>query len=178
MYLLFLALVNKKLNIIIFCVLCLGFIGCDQVTKGWARSYLDNREPVSIFHDTIRLIYVENTGAFMSWGAEWSQNMSFWIFTILPVALLLSFLVYVLKKWSQISILQAISFCMIFSGGIGNVIDRIVRHRHVTDFINLGFQDFRTGIFNVADLYVTIGVLFFAFSSLKPSKKLPDQDLL
>jgi signal peptidase II len=178
MYLLFLSLVNKKLNIIIFCVLCLGFIGCDQVTKGWARSYLDNREPVSIFHDTIRLIYVENTGAFMSWGAEWSQNMSFWIFTILPVALLLSFLVYVLKKWSQISILQAISFCMIFSGGIGNVIDRIVRHRHVTDFINLGFQDFRTGIFNVADLYVTIGVLFFAFSSLKPSKKLPDQDLL
>jgi len=169
---------NKRINILIFSLLCLGFIGCDQVTKGWARSYLDNREPISIFHDTIRLIYVENTGAFMSWGAEWSQKLSFWVFTILPIALLFGFLYFVLRKWNQISLLQVISFCMIFSGGIGNVIDRIVRHRHVTDFINLGFQDFRTGIFNVADLYVTLGVILFAFSSLKPIQKSADQDLL
>ena len=169
---------NKRINILIFCLLCLGFIGCDQATKGWARSYLDNREPISIFHDTIRLIYVENTGAFMSWGAEWSQNLSFWVFTILPIVLLFGFLYFVLKKWNQISLLQVISFCMIFSGGIGNVIDRIVRHRHVTDFINLGFQDFRTGIFNVADLYVTLGVILFTFSSLKPNQKSADQDLL
>ena len=169
---------NKRINILIFCLLCLGFIGWDQATKGWARSYLDNREPISIFHDTIRLIYVENTGAFMSWGAEWSQNLSFWVFTILPIVLLFGFLYFVLKKWNQISLLQVISFCMIFSGGIGNVIDRIVRHRHVTDFINLGFQDFRTGIFNVADLYVTLGVILFTFSSLKPIQKSADQDLL
>lgn len=169
---------SKRINILIFCLLCFGFIGCDQATKGWARSYLDNREPISIFHDTIRLIYVENTGAFMSWGAEWSQNLSFWVFTILPIALLFGFLYFVLKKWNQISSLQLISFCMIFSGGIGNVIDRIVRHRHVTDFINLGFQDFRTGIFNVADLYVTLGVILFTFSSLKPIQKPIDQDLL
>jgi len=96
----------------------------------------------------------------------------------LPIALLFGFLYFVLRKWNQISLLQVISFCMIFSGGIGNVIDRIVRHRHVKDFINLGFQDFRTGIFNVADLYVTLGVILFAFSSLKPIQKSADQDLL
>src|SRR4249919_3193473 len=157
---------NKRINILIFCLLCLGFIGCDQATKGWARSYLDNREPISIFHDTIRLIYVENTGAFMSWGAEWSQNLSFWVLTILPIALLFGFLYFVLKKWNQISLLQVISFCMIFSGGLGNVIARIVRHGHVADLIN------------VADLYVTLGVTLFTFSSLKPIQKSADQDLL
>lgn len=152
-------------------MLCTTFIGCDQATKGWARAYLDNREPLSFLNDTIRLIYVENTGAFMSWGAEWSKEMSFWVFTILPIALLGSFLWYVFKTWQKLTLLQALSFCMIFSGGIGNVIDRVVRHRHVTDFINLGFQDFRTGIFNIADLYVTCGVLLFAFSSLKGNEK-------
>lgn len=162
---------KNKFNITVFVVLCTAFIGCDQATKGWARSYLDNRGPLSFFHDTIRLIYVENTGAFMSWGAEWSQQMSFWIFTLLPILLLSGFLVFVMKKWNRISPLQALAFCMILSGGLGNVMDRMLRHRHVTDFINLGILDFRTGIFNVADLYVTLGVFLFAFSSLKAGER-------
>ena len=49
-------------------------------------------------------------------------------------------------------------FAFIFSGGIGNIIDRIMFDRHVVDFMNLGVNNLRTGIFNFADVYVTTGV--------------------
>jgi signal peptidase II len=39
----------------------------------------------------------------------------------------------------------------IFAGGIGNLIDRIFRDRHVIDFMNLGSSQIGRGIFNVAD---------------------------
>jgi hypothetical protein len=54
-----------------------------------------------------------------------------------------------------------------FSGGMGNITDRVLYNRHVTDFINLGIMNIRTGIFNVADLYVTIGVLMLLIGYIR-----------
>ena len=55
--------------------------------------------------------------------------------------------------------MKVFSLAMVFSGGIGNIFDRIVYDRHVTDFINMGIGNIRTGIFNVADICVTAGVI-------------------
>ena len=55
--------------------------------------------------------------------------------------------------------MKIFSIALVFSGGIGNIIDRIVFDRHVTDFMNLGIGNIRTGIFNVADICVTAGVI-------------------
>jgi len=65
--------------------------------------------------------------------------------------------------------MKMFSIALVFSGGIGNIIDRIVFDRHVTDFMNVGFGNLRTGIFNVADMCVTAGVigLFIFFNDKK-----------
>jgi signal peptidase II len=55
--------------------------------------------------------------------------------------------------------MKVFSLAMIFSGGIGNIIDRILFDRHVTDFMNIGFGNIRTGIFNVADMCITAGAI-------------------
>ncbi len=47
---------------------------------------------------------------------------------------------------------------LIFAGGGGNIIDRVLFDRHVPDFMNIGNQ-VRTGIFNVADGCITVGAL-------------------
>ena len=53
-----------------------------------------------------------------------------------------------------------------------NIIDRILFDRHVTDFMNLGIQNIRTGIFNVADICVTAGAIgLLLFCSDTPAKK-------
>jgi signal peptidase II len=54
---------------------------------------------------------------------------------------------------------------------LGNIIDRLVYDRHVTDFMNLGIGSLRTGIFNVADMCVTggvIGLLIVSYTEKKP----------
>ena len=62
-----------------------------------------------------------------------------------------------------------VAFILVFSGGIGNLADRVLFDRHVTDFINIGIGNLRTGIFNVADIYVTTGVLMLCFNYVRKS---------
>jgi len=59
---------------------------------------------------------------------------------------------------------KTIALAAIFSGGLGNLIDRIFFDRHVTDFMNVGIGSLRTGIFNVADMCVTGGVIVLFFT--------------
>lgn len=153
-----------KIMLLVFCAF--GFIGCDQVTKGLAKEHLMGGESVSYFHDTFRLVYVENTGAFLGLGSDLPPAVSFWVFAILPLMLLASFALYIFYKSKELAFSKLFILTMIISGGLGNVIDRILYDRHVTDFMNMGIGSFRTGIFNVADVYITFGsiVLLLFFS--------------
>ena len=51
------------------------------------------------------------------------------------------------------------AFALIIAGGLGNIIDRLLFDRHVSDFMNIGIQNIRTGIFNFADVCVTAGAI-------------------
>ena len=133
------------------------------------------REPISYFHNTVRLEYVENTGAALSLGDSLSKPVSFWLLSILPLVFLLLVFVYVIRKMRELSTLQLLSFSMIIAGGLGNIIDRILFDRHVSDFMNIGISNLRTGIFNFADVCVTAGVigLLLSYRERKP-KPIPE----
>ncbi len=68
---------------------------------------------------------------------------------------------------------MALSFCLIIAGGMGNIIDRIFNDRHVSDFMSIGINNIRTGIFNVADVCVTAGVIgiFIVLNKNKDSRE-------
>jgi signal peptidase II len=53
----------------------------------------------------------------------------------------------------------------VIGGGIGNMIDRIL-HGSVTDFLHLKIGSFQTGIFNMADVSIMIGMAFLIYTSL------------
>jgi signal peptidase II len=63
------------------------------------------------------------------------------------------------------------SFALLFSGGIGNIIDRLLYDRHVPDFMNIGINNIRTGIFNFADVCVTVGVISLLLISYREKRK-------
>lgn len=117
----------------------------------------------------MRLQYVENTGAALSLGDNLPKAASFWLLSILPLVVLMGVFGYTLKNLQQMSTMKIFSIALVFSGGIGNIIDRIAFDRHVTDFMNVGIGGLRTGIFNVADMCVTAGVigLFIYFNDKK-----------
>jgi signal peptidase II len=57
--------------------------------------------------------------------------------------------------------LQTVAIALICGGGIGNLIDRVRFDGLVTDFLNVGAGPLRTGIFNVADMALMLGLLLF-----------------
>ena len=154
---------KSSIKIFLFCVSSIVFIGCDRATKDLAKEHLKNKEAVSYFHDTIRLEYAENTGAAMSFGDKLPKTASFLLLSIVPLIFLLLLFVYTIKHTKEFNSIKMFCIALIFAGGIGNITDRIFFDRHVPDFMILGIQNFRTGIFNFADVCVTAGVIGLLF---------------
>lgn len=150
---------KAHIKIFLFSLVALSAIGCDRVTKNLAKTHLAHREAISYCHDTFRLEYAENTGAAMSLGADWPGPARFWLFNVFPVAMLLLLLAYLVQHARQLHWVQVSSLALIFAGGMGNLIDRIFNDSRVPDFMILGIDTIRTGIFNVADMCITFGVL-------------------
>ena len=161
---------KKNLKIILFCLSCLTLISWDRATKSLAKEHLMNKEPVYYLHDTFRLEYIENTGAAMNFGDHLPKAVSFWLLSVLPLSFLLIAFAYVIKNVKNFNFLKLSAFVLIIAGGLGNIIDRLLFDRHVSDFMNIGIQNIRTGIFNFADVCVTAGAIVLLFAYRKTTQ--------
>jgi len=86
----------------------------------------------------------------------------------LPLIVLLILLYRTLTK-TDLNIWIIIAFAFVIGGGIGNLIDRIY-YGSVTDFFQIRLGVLKTGIFNMADVSVTFGVLLILLLSLTHKK--------
>ena len=158
---------NSKKNRYSLITLIVGLsIAFDQLSKIWVRNNFESYIEKSIIGDVFTLIKVENTGAFLGMGSELSEIPRILLLIVLPIIVLISITLYTYleKTLDQTSIT---GFSLIIGGGIANIFDRIV-YGSVTDFlyINLG-GIFKTGIFNIADVSVTTGMILILISSFK-----------
>jgi signal peptidase II len=129
-------------------------IGCDRVTKQIAETKLVGMPRQSFLADTIRLEYVENTGAFLSLGAEWPPAVRKAFFGIGNGVLLLAMVALAIRRrWPTLALFGVAFF---IAGGSSNLVDRMTRGS-VIDFMNVGLGPLRTGIFNVADMAIMLG---------------------
>jgi signal peptidase II len=158
---------KKSGKVWLFCIGCFLLISWDKTTKEMAKDHLMNKGAVSYFHDTFRLEYVENTGAAMSLGDHLSRDTGFWLLCAIPLLLLVCLFVYAIRHSSGLSMGKLSGFALIIAGGIGNILDRFLFDRHVTDFMNIGVLDVRTGIFNFADVWVSTGAVVLILSYRK-----------
>ena len=156
---------KRKRNLLITTIVFLS-IALDQISKIWVRNNFESYIENSIIGDILTLIKVENTGAFLGMGSELSETLRILLLIVLPIIVLISITIYTYidKTLDKISI---IGFSLIIGGGIGNIFDRIV-YGSVTDFLYLDFGGiFKTGIFNIADLSVTTGMILILIYSFK-----------
>lgn len=150
-------------------LILLTSIGCDQVSKNIAKSSLENSPPKSYFGETFRLQYAENSGAFLSLGSGLSKTTRFLLFTFLSGGLLIALFFYTIKS-RDLQRRHIFALSMILGGGASNMIDRIFNDGKVIDFMNMGIGSLRTGIFNMADVLIMVGmafILLFNFQSHK-----------
>jgi len=138
-------------------------IGCDRVTKHLAVRSLAGQPEQSWLADTVRLQYAENAGGFLSFGADWDPTTRTTVFTRATGAIL--FVLAVAAYRARHHLWAGLGLSLFVAGAASNWLDRITRGS-VIDFLNVGVGPIRTGIFNVADMAIMLGVAMFVLAKV------------
>lgn len=139
---------------IILAVVSILIIMLDQISK---LIMIDKN--INILPQVLSFSYTQNTG--VAFGLI-SNNI---IFVIIFNIVILGIIIKFLKENNEsIDYTVLVSLILILSGGIGNLIDRILK-RYVVDFIKFEFINFP--IFNVADISITLGIFILVIVIVK-----------
>ena len=155
---------SNLIKISIFCICSLLLIYVDQFTKKLAIKYLLNKEPIVVIDGILELVYTENQGA--AFGILQNRFELFYVITILVLFIIIYLLVK--TKLTFHNIPYFIFLVLIFSGAVGNFIDR-VKNKSVVDFIYFKPIDFP--VFNFADILITCGCIVLIISTLTIYRK-------
>ena len=155
---------NSSLVILIFLI--------DRISKIYVIS-LNKKflEPEIFSSKFINIYLVWNEG--IAFGLFSSNDINFYNITTFLIILIIMILFYMI---TQSQGLQKYSLFMILGGAIGNVFDRIL-YKSVPDFIDFHVNEFHWFIFNVADIFITIGVICMILTELIASNKKKHEDI-
>ena len=161
-------------RIIIILLVSVSCIGCDQSTKILADEYLPKNGMISYLNDTFRIGYTENIGSFLGAGSDLSSNLRFWLFVVFVGLVLVGLLIHLLVSSKHSALTQGAltGLTLAFSGGVSNFYDRLINNGAVIDFLNVGIGSLRTGIFNIADMAIMLGIALIVYASFKGSGRI------
>ncbi len=144
-------------TILILAAVIVGVVGVDQLTKWIAVSHLQVGQSVRWIRNVVHFTYVRNDGA--AFGMFSNHR---WVFMAFSSVAIIGLAVY-LFRFCKMGMWVKVALAFVIGGGIGNMIDRITVGS-VVDFIELPFLwlpilDMYFPVFNVADSFVTVGVV-------------------
>ncbi|MBN1694096.1 signal peptidase II [candidate division WOR-3 bacterium] len=150
-------IVNIKQRLF-FLPISLSVLFLDQLTKKWIMDTMLYGDSKSIIGNIVRFTFIRNPNSVF--GLRFGGPV---ISTSLTVIAFVFVLFLFFKSNNRFSL---VSFSLIIGGAMGNLTDRI-RYMEVVDFIDVGVTRWRWPTFNVADSFVTIGliliVIYFLF---------------
>jgi len=152
-------------RIALLMAMMIACVGCDQVTKTVAARELRGRAPVSLLGNVVCLTYAENSGGFLSLGGELPpaiRSTLFVAFAALGVFALFAFAV----ANRSLDLIQVLGMGLMASGGVGNLVDRVLLGS-ARDFLLLRVGPVHTGVFNLADVAVTLGFALLLFGRFR-----------
>ncbi len=141
----------------IFYLIIIGIIFfLDRISKS---KVLNNfNENIYFINDFINLDLIWNTG--IGFGILSTDSSLLYNFVSIVVLIIIFILLFMAIK-SKTS--EKIIFSVIIGGALGNLYDRLI-YNAVPDFIDLHYNNFHWFTFNVADIFITIGIIGFLFS--------------
>ncbi len=148
--------VIKKENFYFFLIVSVTFL-LDRFTKNKIiGNYSDSAYYVTNF---LNFDLIWNTG--IGFGLLNFDSSLFYNLISVLIAIVILFLFFLALKSPKF---DKIILSLIVGGAIGNFYDRVF-YKAVPDFIDLHFNDFHWFVFNVADIFITVGIIIFIFKS-------------
>ncbi len=146
-------------------VLTVILVIVDQVVKFLVSTYLNY---IDVIPKILYLSLEKNYG--VAFSMLWNNRLLILIISLL----LILFLIYLLNKdylsKGKNNKLLNVTYGLLFGGILGNLIDRIVRG-YVIDYIGVYIFNYKFPVFNLADSFITIGVILMIISTFKEEKK-------
>lgn len=152
---------TNKFNYLIYLFIVVSLVSLDQYTKSIILNYFELYESKTIIDGFFSLTYVQNFGA----GFSIMQNARTTFLIITPICLI-GFTYLFIRSNDKLS---KTALLLMISGTIGNFIDRIVRI-YVVDFLDFIIFGWDFPIFNVADIFLTVGVCLYIIALIKEEK--------
>ena len=145
---------RSKAKVIAGITIILLLIILDQATKSLAVIYLKDGPAFELIPGVSELYYLENQGA--AFSILWGKKTFFVVITV--VLFIIMFYLYLRMPENKRFNWAKIVFILLMSGAVGNLIDRCTRN-YVVDFFYFKLINF--AVFNVADIYITVGAFLF-----------------
>ena len=176
-------MVSSKIQFIKYLLFSLFLFLLDQVSKilivkhfsiydrGWKTE--DNLYQIPIIDPILIFKRIDNKG--IAFGLDSNGDFNY-IITPLTILLTVAIIIFLYKNISKKNKVVSLSLAMILGGALGNLYDRLYSGA-VVDFIWIGItQNIRWDyIFNLADTFITIGMIILLFSDLFTKKKLKSE---
>ncbi len=141
--------INKRIFLNLFIIIFVFIF--DQISKSYVIYYLDLNNKEIYLTNFLNLQLIWNEG--IAFGLLSSDNNFFYNLITLVIFIVIIILLFLIKKEEQYSYF----YSMIVGGALGNFIDR-VRYSSVPDFIDFHISNFHWFVFNIADIFVSLGV--------------------
>ena len=129
----------------------------DQISKILISSYLSLGESLNLL-PFLNFTLIHNSGIAFSFFDD-GGNISRWLLVV-AVSGILAYLLFLMYKITSKNRLELMSFILIISGGLGNLVDRVFLG-YVVDFVHVFYQDYSFYVFNMADSYITVGLILY-----------------
>ena len=151
-----------------FFILILLLFSIDRITKIKILDILQNKNFIFV-NDFLNLTLVFNTG--IGFGLlSFDEIIYYNLITLFILLIILILFFYMLKSSNR----EKLFFSLIIGGAIGNLYDRFF-FQAVPDFIDFHFREYHWFTFNIADIFISTGVIFMILNELMP-KKLKDEN--
>ena len=152
--------INIKKFIFYFLIISIVFV-LDRVSKIYVINYFENTLDTEIYlSNFLNIILVWNEG--IGFGLLSFQDGGIYNFITLIIILINLIIIYFIYKYKDI---RSFLLTLVLGGSLGNLFDRIA-FSAVPDFIDFNYNNFHWFIFNIADIFITIGVICLIFVEL------------
>lgn len=131
-------------------------LAADQISKYFVAANYSIGSSGVIIPKIFNFCYIRNSGG--AWGMLSGKT---WLLVIITSAVMIAAVWWLIKKGRKNKFLF-VAVCLIISGGLGNMIDRIFRGGKVVDFIQFAFWE-TFPVFNIADCAVVIGCAILVY---------------